>query len=134
MVFRLVLIVALASVLLMPNEQQPVPACCQNDSQGLSQQQLTALVKKTEPIKVPCCANMLHISGTVILTVSVDTDGSVTCVQLVSGHPLIIGVGIASVRHWKFRPYISREVKKSFCGQLSLRLQANEYRVRYKIL
>lgn len=134
MVSRLALIVALASVLLMANEQQPVPDCCQNDSERLSQQQVTALVKKTEPIKAPCCADMLHISGTVILTVSVDTSGSVTCVQMVSGHPLIIGVAIDSVRQWKFRPYTYRGTKKSFCGQIVLRFQATEYVVKYKIL
>ena len=134
MAFRFVPLVAVASVLLMANEQQPVPACCQADSERLSRQQVKALLKKTEPIKAPCCADMLHIGGTVVLAVSVDTDGSVTCVQMVSGHPLIIGVAIDSVRQWKFQPYISRRTKKSFCGQIAFRFQANEYRVKYEIL
>ena len=52
--------------------------------------------------------------------------------QSVSGHPLIIGVAIDSVRRWKFEPYASKGVKKGFCGQLALRFQANEHAVKYK--
>ena len=91
-------------------------------------------MKQTEPIHAPCCADMLHISGTIALAISVDPKGNVTCVQAVSGHPLIIGVAIDSVRQWKFEPYTSRGVKKAFCGQVALRFQANEYGVKYKII
>jgi hypothetical protein len=77
---------------------------------------------------------MLHISGTVVLAISVDPQGNVACVQTVSGHPLIIGVAIDSVGHWKFEPYTSQGVKKTFFGQVALRFQANEYGVKYKII
>ena len=133
MVFRLVLLLGFASVLLMANEEKSGPACCA-DSQRLSQQQVKALVKKTEPINAPCCADMLHLSGTVVLAVSVDANGSVTCVQMISGQPLIIGVAIDSVRQWKFRSYAPGGSKKSFCGQVALRYEGNEYGVKYKIL
>jgi outer membrane biosynthesis protein TonB len=95
---RLVLLVSLASVLLMANEQQQVPSCCEPESEKLSQSQVKALVKKTEPIHPPCCADMLHISGTVVLAISVDPQGNVSCVRVVSGDPLIIGVTLDSVR------------------------------------
>jgi outer membrane biosynthesis protein TonB len=49
---------------------------------------------------------MLHISGTVVLAISVDPQGNVACVQTVSGHPLIIGVAIDSVRQWKVEPLL----------------------------
>ena len=39
-----------------------------------------------------------------------------------------------SVRQWKFEPYTSQGVKKTFCGQVALRFQANEYGVKYKII
>ena len=35
---------------------------------------------------------MLHIEGTTVLAISVDTDGTVTCVKVISGHPLMFGV------------------------------------------
>jgi len=77
---------------------------------------------------------MLHISGTVALAISVDPQGKVACVKAISGHPLIIAVAIDSVRQWKFEPYTSQGVKKTFCGKVALRFQANEYGVRYKII
>jgi outer membrane biosynthesis protein TonB len=70
---------------------------------------------------------MLHISGIAVLAISVDPKGNVACVQMVSAHPLIIGVAIDSLRQWKFQPYTSEGVKKSFCGQVALRFQANEH-------
>jgi|HubBroStandDraft_3_1064219.scaffolds.fasta_scaffold408018_1 hypothetical protein len=69
---------------------------------------------------------MLHISGTVVLAISLDTEGDVTCVQMDSGHPLIVGVAIDSVGRWKFHSYASDGIKKSFCSQVALRLQATE--------
>jgi len=97
MPLRLLLLYALASVILMANEQKQVPNCCESESEKLSQSKVKALVKQTEPIHAPCCVNMLHISGTVALAISVDPKGHVACVQMVSGHPLIIGVAIDSV-------------------------------------
>jgi TonB family protein len=134
MPLRLLLFLALASVILMANEQKQVLNCCQPESEKLSQSRVKALVKQTEPIHAPCCADMLHISGTVVLAISVDPRGTVACVQVVSGHPLIIGVAIDSVRQWKFEPYTSQGVKKPFCGQVALRFQANEHGVKYKII
>jgi hypothetical protein len=40
------------------------------------------------------------------LAISVDPQGNVACVQTVSGHPLIIGVAIDSVRQWKVEPLL----------------------------
>ncbi len=96
MPLRLVLLFALAPVLLMGNEQKQVPSCCESESEKLLQSEVKALVKKTEPIHAPCCADMVHISGTVVLAISVNPQGNVVCVQMVSGHPLIIGVVIPS--------------------------------------
>jgi len=131
---RLALLFALASVFLVTNERKQVLSCCEPGSEKLSEPEVRALVKKTEPIQAPCRADMLHISGTVVLVILVDPQGNVVCVQRVSGHPLIIGVAIDSVRRWKFEPYASKGVKKGFCGQLALRFQANEHAVKYKIV
>ncbi len=76
---------------------------------------------------------MLHINGTIVLEISVDSKGEVTCVRVVSGHPLIVGVAIDSVRRWKFQAYATEGIKKSFCGKVALRFQANEHRVKYRV-
>jgi TonB family protein len=114
MPLRLLLLFALASVILMAKEQKQVPNCCEPESEKLSQSKVKALVKQTEPIHAPCRADMLHISGTVALAISVDPQGNVACVQTVSGHALIIAVAIDSVRQWKFEPHTSQGVKKTF--------------------
>jgi TonB family protein len=132
MLLRLVLLSALA--LFAANSQGQVPACCGLESEKLSQRQVKALVEKTKPIQAPCCADMLHINGTVVLTISVDPKGDVSCVQVVSGHPLIVGVAVDSVRQWKFQPYGSKGIKKGFCGQIAVRFKASDYGVRYKIV
>jgi TonB family protein len=134
MILRFVLLFALVSTILIAKQRQPSSDCCDSASENLSQQQIKALVYKTEPIHAPCCADMLHISGTVVLAISVDPKGDVTCVQLVSGHPLIVGVAIDSVRRWKFQPYTPAGLKKSFFGKVALRFQANEHRVKYRVI
>src|SRR5467141_38460 len=134
MLLRLVVLVALASALLVAKQQQPLSDCCEPESEKLSRQQVKALIHKTEPIHAPCCADMLHISGTVVLAISVDSKGDVTCVQVVSGHPLIVGVAIDSVRRWKFHSYASEGIKKSFCGQVAFRFQATEHGVKYRVI
>jgi hypothetical protein len=127
------LLFALGGMLLTAQEQKQVPTCCEPESAKLCQAQTKALVKKTEPINAPG-ADMLHINGTIVLEISVDPGGDVTCVQMVSGHPLIIGVAIDSVRRWRFQPYSSKGTKRSFCGQVALRFRANEHGVKYEIL
>ncbi len=131
---RFFLLFALAAVLLTAQEQKQVPTCCEPESAKLSRAQTKTFGKKTEPINAPCCADMLHINGTIVLGISVDPEGDVTCVQMVSGHPLIIGVAIDSVRRWKFQPYSSKGTKRSFCGQVALCFRANEHGVKYKVL
>ena len=110
MPLRLLLLFALASLILMASDQKLLPNCCEPKSEKLAQSKVKALVKQTEPIHAPCCADMLHISGTVVLAISVDPQGNVACVQMVSGHPLVIEVAIDSVRQWKFEPYTSQGV------------------------
>jgi outer membrane biosynthesis protein TonB len=100
----------------MANEQKQVPNCCEAESEKLSQSRVKALVKQTKPSHAPCCADMLHINGTVALAISVDPQGNVACMRTDSGCPLIIGVAIDSVRQWKFEPNASQGVKKAFCG------------------
>jgi Gram-negative bacterial TonB protein C-terminal len=131
---RLVLMCAVSAAILVAGELRKVATCCELGSEKLSPEQAKALVKKTAPIHAPCCADMLHISGTVVLAISVDMKGNVTCVQVVSGHPLIVGVAIDSVRRWKFAPYMSGLVKKSFCGRVALSFLANEHGVKYQII
>ena len=66
--------------------------------------------------------------------VAVDADGEVTCVTIVSGHPLIIGTAIDSVRRWKFRSYVVNGLRKAFCGKVTLRYNATDSEVKYEVI
>jgi len=128
MLLRLTLVIALTSAPLLANH------CCTPGVDKLPPKQVKTLLDKTEPIQAPCCGSNVHIKGTIVLAIAVDANGEVTCVTLVSGHPLIIASAIDSVRRWKFRPYAVKGVKKSFCGKVTLRYEATEYAVKYEVI
>lgn len=134
MLSRFLLVLALTPSLLMATEKKPARNCCTSITEKMSPRQVNALVDKTEPIQTPCCGHGLHIEGTIVLAISVDADGEVTCVTIVSGHPLIIGSAIDSVRRWKFRSYVVNGLKKSFCGKVTLRYKATDAEVKYDVV
>lgn len=130
----LALVLALLPFLLIASEKPSAQNCCELDDTSLSQKQMTDLLDKTEKIQPPCCGHGLHIEGIIVSAISVDTKGHVTCVTVVSGHPLITGVTIDSIRQWKFRPYAVKRVKRNFCGKVSIHYEATEYGVKYEVI
>ncbi len=125
---------ALTCLLLMAKHQELAPNCCESESQKLSSHQLKDLLQKTEPIYLPGTVDKLHIKGTVVMALAVDDKGEVNCVQIISGHALIIGTTIDSVKRWKFRPYVVRGLRKGFCGRIAINYQASEHGVRYRVI
>ena len=134
MLLRFGLLFSLALVVLMAQPQKLIPDCCERDAEQLSQERVKALLQKAKPIHAPCCPDMLHISGTVVLAITVDHNGEVVCIKVISGHPLIIGVVMESVKEWKFRPYTLKGLTRNFRGRIALRYQANEYAVKYRVI
>jgi outer membrane biosynthesis protein TonB len=122
--------IILASAPLAADQQKLIAHCCAPDARKLSAKQVKSLLDKSKP----SCAHMLHIKGKLVLKISVDFDGVVTCAALVSGHPLIGGPAIDSIKSWKFRPYIERGLRQSFCGTVTLRYDANKYAVKYAVV
>ena len=135
MVSRFLLMFALvASTALVATQKKSVPSCNLSGAERVSPHQVIALLSKTEPIQAPCCGHKLHIDGTIVLEIAVDANGDVICVTMLSGHPLIIGSVIDSVRRWKFRPYAVNGQKKSFCGKVTLSYVASDYEVKYEAI
>jgi outer membrane biosynthesis protein TonB len=134
MLLRLALVLALGSTLLVATEKKPTPNCCTLGAERLSPKQVNTLLDKTEPIQGPCLGHSLHITGTIVLAIAVDANGEITCVAMVSGHPLIIGTAIDSVRRWKFRPYAVNGQKKNFCGKITLRYEATDCAMKYEVI
>jgi len=134
MQFRFGWVFALTCLLLMTNEHESAPNCCESESERLSSHQVKSLLQKTEPIYPPGTVDNLHLIGTVVIVVAVDANGEVNCVRIISGHPIITGGTIDSVRRWKFRPYVTRGVRKGFCGRIAISYQAREHGVRYRVI
>jgi protein TonB len=65
--------------------------------------QESKLIKKIEPV-YPELAKRARVSGTVILTVTVDEEGNVADLKVLKGHPLLDDSAVAAVRQWKYSP------------------------------
>jgi outer membrane biosynthesis protein TonB len=134
MLVRLGVLLALISGLAFAAQEKQVPDCCNSSTVKLSARRVKSLLRTTEPIQPPCCADQLRLNGTVVLAIAVDDKGKVTCVQRITGHPLIIGAVMESVSRWKFQPYVLRGRPRSFCGRVALRFQANERLVKFDVI
>lgn len=62
------------------------------------------LVHQVKPI-YPHLAMQTHTQGDVVLHAIIGRDGTVTSLQLVSGHALLTPAAIDAVRQWRYRPY-----------------------------
>jgi periplasmic protein TonB len=66
-------------------------------------------VKPPKPIYMPTpiypvLAKQTHVRGVVQIDAVLDTDGTVSEMKVVSGHPLLIQAAIDAVRTWKYEP------------------------------
>ena len=52
----------------------------------------------------PELARRAHVEGKVVLECVIDTDGRVTDLTLISGHPLLTGAALDAVRRWVYSP------------------------------
>jgi len=63
------------------------------------------LVQKVEP-QYPTLARAARVQGDVVLSAVIDTNGQITNLQLVSGHPMLVPAAIAAVTQWRYKPYL----------------------------
>jgi|HubBroStandDraft_5_1064220.scaffolds.fasta_scaffold50876_2 TonB family protein len=71
-------------------------------SQGVEQ---GLLVTKIQP-QYPPDAKDQHIQGVVLLSVTIDKQGNVANIQVVSGPDSLVPASIEAVKQWKYRPYL----------------------------
>lgn len=72
----------------------------------VSREVMQAFVVSKVPPEYPAHAKEQHIEGPVLLQVSIDKEGNVANLQLISGHPLLAPAAIDAVKQWKYRPYL----------------------------
>ena len=63
------------------------------------------LIHKQEP-SYPTLARAARVQGDVVLSAVIDTNGQITNLQLVSGHPMLVPAAIAAVKQWRYKPYL----------------------------
>jgi periplasmic protein TonB len=63
------------------------------------------LIYKVDPV-YPNLARISRISGTVILEASIDEEGNVAELKVLSGHPFLTEAAITAVKQWKYTPTI----------------------------
>ena len=63
------------------------------------------LIRQVQPI-YPSLAITTHTEGTVLLAAVIDTQGRITQLRALSGHPLLIPAAINAVQQWRYKPYI----------------------------
>lgn len=54
----------------------------------------------------PQMARIAHISGDVVLGITIGRKGEVTNIIVQGGHPILITSAIDAVKKWKYRPYV----------------------------
>lgn len=59
------------------------------------------VVRRAPPV-YPEIARQMHIAGSVLLTISIAPDGSVSDVKVEQGHPILVDAAVRAVRKWKF--------------------------------
>jgi protein TonB len=63
------------------------------------------LIYRVQPIYPPL-ARAARIQGTVMLRAIISRTGTIENLQVMSGHPMLVGAAIDAVRQWRYRPYI----------------------------
>ncbi len=63
------------------------------------------LKQQVRPV-YPAEAKEKHVQGHVVMKAIIDTNGEVTRLDLVSGHPLLAQAAIEAVRNWKYKPFL----------------------------
>jgi periplasmic protein TonB len=63
------------------------------------------LLFKVDP-KYPRLAQLTHVSGSVILEATVDEEGNVVGIKVLSGHVLLNDAAVEAVKQWKYSPTV----------------------------
>lgn len=78
-----------------------VPGAARIESQSTGDAQ-TPKLEHAVPPEYPPLAKLARIGGDVVLTATVDEEGNVTNLEVVSGHPLLVKAALDAVRQWKY--------------------------------
>lgn len=96
--FRLSHILTLSAVLMATTSSLNAEIRVAND------EAIKAAIQRAQP-EYPTMARQMHIGGKVEVEVTIESDGSVAEVKVVSGNALLTPAVIGAVKKWKFTPF-----------------------------
>jgi hypothetical protein len=109
--------------------------CGQDGIAPMSPSQTKARLRHMSPISSPLLYRSMRITDAVLsFNVGTDLDGNVVCVQAISGHPILIGAAIESLKTWKFRPPKVHHQHRTLMGTLILRVSGTEHGLKTLVL
>ena len=108
--------------------------CLQGEAQLRARPSKIRLRHKTPVSSVLLYKSLRITNALLVFKIATDQDGNVTCIRTVSGHPLLLGVAIDSIRNWKFKPTVTSGRRRSILGTLVLALSTQLSRLRTRVL
>jgi len=90
-------------------------------SQGVSQ---GLLIKRVQP-KYPQAALAVHTEGAVEIDATINKEGSVTNVKVLSGNAVLAHAAVEAVRQWRYKPYYLDGQPVEIETQITVKFKAN---------
>ena len=90
-------------------------------SQGVSQ---GLLIKRVQP-KYPQAALAVHTEGSVEIDATINKEGSVTNVKVLSGNAVLAHAAVEAVRQWRYKPYYLDGQPVEIETQITVKFKAN---------
>jgi protein TonB len=90
-------------------------------SQGVSQ---GLLIKRVQP-KYPQAALAVHAQGAVQIEATINKEGTVTNVKVISGDPVLARAAVEAVRQWRYKPYYLDGDPVEIQTQITVNFKAN---------
>lgn len=87
----------------------PIATCCLFAATLLHAD--TRKLVKNSPPTYPAIAIKMRIEGTVKMDITIDPDGSVSDVKVVSGHQLLSGAAVEAVKKWHYEAADSKSTQ-----------------------
>ena len=90
-------------------------------SQGVSQ---GLLIKRVQP-KYPPAALAIHAAGAVLIEATINKEGSVTNLKVLSGDAVLARAAVEAVRQWRYKPYYLDGAPVEIQTQITVNFKAN---------
>jgi TonB family protein len=90
-------------------------------SQGVSQ---GLLIKRVQP-QYPQAALAIHTQGSVLIEATIDKQGTVNNVKVLSGESILAHAAVEAVRQWRYKPYYLDGSPVEIQTQITINFKAN---------